>query len=329
MSCLYATGSALSIDKINKIATVSGQMRKEYNQIPLKVIDSGKRTISLFSTDVDGANIDKGVVQSFGEEWSKFNEFSEADLKKLEAEYFDIITPEIVNKGTYGIDIGCGTGRWTKCLLDRIGFMEAIDPSDAIFSADKLLREKENVRLSVASTDNIPFDDDTFDFAMSIGVLHHIPDTRKAMKDCIKKVKPGGFFYTYLYYSLDNKGFIFRFILKVVTVIRKIVSRLPAWLKRIVCDLLAIFIYMPIILAGRLMNFFGLKKAAKKIPLSSYQDKSFFIIRNDSLDRFGTSLEQRFSKAEIIEMMTQCGLGNIVVSEKEPYWHAVGKKMSS
>jgi 2-polyprenyl-3-methyl-5-hydroxy-6-metoxy-1,4-benzoquinol methylase len=33
-----------------------------------------------------------------------------------------------------------------------------------------------------------------FDFAMSIGVLHHIPNTQKAMNNCVKKVKLGGYF---------------------------------------------------------------------------------------------------------------------------------------
>jgi hypothetical protein len=71
----------------------------------------------------------------------------------------------------------------------------------------------------------------------------------------------------------------------------------------------------------------GFKKAADKIPLSSYKDKSFNIIRNDSLDRFGTKLEHRFSKDEIIDMMTKCGLTDIVVSPNMPYWHAIGKKV--
>lgn len=295
-----------------------------YNQVPTTIKKTDNRDISVFSTSTE--NIDHKVVESFGEEWSKFNEFSETDLAKVSSEYFDILGSEIVNKNTYGIDIGCGTGRWTKCLLDRIGFMEAVDPSHAIFAADKLLTGRENVRLSVAATDNIPFNDETFDFAMSIGVLHHIPDTTMAMADCVKKVKRGGYFYTYLYYSLDNKGWLFRAIFSIVNGIRKLVSSLPAGLKRFTCDVLAIVLYMPIILFGRLLRLIGLKKLALKLPLSAYQDKSFFIIRNDSLDRFGTSLEQRFSRKEIIAMMEQSGLEQIVVSEKSPYWHAVGRK---
>ena len=64
-----------------------------------------------------------------------------------------------------------------------------------------------------------------------------------------------------------------------------------------------------------------------KIPLSYYVGKSLNIIRNDALDRFGTPLEQRFSKKEIKQMMENSGLSEITFSEKEPYWHAVGKRI--
>ena len=147
------------------------------------------------------------------------------------------------------------------------------------------------------------------------------------MQDCVKKVKIGGYFYTYLYYSLDNKGMFFKMLLSVVTAIRKVTSSLPMILKKFVCDILAVVFYMPLVLTGRFMKLIGLRKAAEKLPLSAYQDKTFFVIRNDSLDRFGTSLEQRFSRKEIEQMMRHSGLDEIVISENTPYWHAVGKRI--
>jgi len=89
---------------------------------------------------------------------------------------------------------------------------------------------------------------------------------------------------------------------------------------------MAVFFYMPFVLTARLLNRMGFKKLAKKIPLSDYANKSFFIIRNDTLDRFGTKLEQRFSKKQIEEMMLNSGLTNIKFGEHSPYWHAVGQR---
>lgn len=302
-------------------------MKVAYSQPPVEIIKGVNREIAVFSTDVSDSNIDHSVVKSFGEEWQKFHLFSEKDINDISEKYFDIVTDDILNKSSYCIDIGCGTGRWSKYLHNRAGFIECVDPSDAIFVADKVLEGDDNVRLTKASTDTIPFPDETFDFGMSIGVLHHIPDTPKAMADCVKKIKMNGHFYVYLYYALDNRGWLFRTVFFFVNLLRRIISSLPAGLKKFACDIVTILIYMPVILAGRLVRALGFKKLAAKMPLDCYHDYSFFVIRNDALDRFGTKLEQRFTRKEVIAMMEQAGLGNIVVSDKFPYWHAIGKRV--
>ncbi len=223
--------------------------------------------------------------------------------------------------------MGCGTGRWTKYLSSKVKFVDIIDPSKAVFYADKLLGDVGNVRLSIASTESIPFYDESFDFVMSVGVLHHIPNTQKAMMDCVKKVKKGGYFYVYLYYALDNRGVLFKAFFYLADIVRICVSKLPPKLKELVCDFLAFSIYLPLVYIGKGLKAIGLKGLAKKVPLSSYQDKTLFVIRNDALDRFGTSLEQRFTKNEIKEMMEKCGLSNIEIPEGPVFWTALGKKL--
>ncbi len=300
-------------------------MKKEYNQLPIQIVKGRNREISIFSTE--GENIDEEVVKSFGNEWLKFHDFSDDTITEIAKEYFDIVDDSIVNKNTYALDIGCGTGRWTRYLTEKAGFIEAIDPSQAIFAADNLLDKIPNVRLTKASTDNIPFNDETFDFAMSVGVLHHIPDTQKAMQDCVKKVKKGGYFYCYLYHNLESRGLLFKTIFNLSELIRKVVCKLPTKLKGIVCDFLAIVIYMPLILLSRFFWAIGFKKLAMKIPLSGYRERSFFVIRNDSLDKFGTKLEQRFSKEQVISLMVNSGLKDIVVSPNSPFYHAIGRRI--
>ena len=49
-------------------------------------------------------------------------------------------------------------------------------------------------------------------------------------------------------------------------------------------------------------------------------------MRTDALDRFGTQLEQRFTKKQILEMMELAGLERINFSDAVPYWCAVGYK---
>ncbi len=296
-----------------------------YSRSPFKIIQ-GHKPVSDFIGNNSMSNASEKVIDSFGEEWEKFDSFREDDIRKLGEKYFDIIPEKLLNGNTQVLDVGCGTGRWSKYLADKVGTIDLIDPSKAIFVADRLLKDKSNIRLAKASADAIPFADNQFDLVMSIGVLHHIPDTLQAMKDCVRKVKPGGYFYVYLYYNLDNRGFLFKSIFWLSNLLRKIVSSLPSKLKKVVCDILAVVLYMPFVGLSRFFYAIGLKNFAAKIPLSSYRDKSFHIIRNDSLDRFGTKLEQRFSKKQIMTMMNESGLHDIIFSPDPFYWHAIGKK---
>jgi SAM-dependent methyltransferase len=293
-----------------------------YNQEPTKYIQAGNKTIAVFKF---GDNIDKETIQSFGEEWQKFNNFSDQEITQLGNEYFDLLAN--IDLSNYNVlDIGCGSGRFTKYLAPLVKTIEAIEPSTAVFAASKLLQNETNVRITCADVSNIPFNEASFDLVFSLGVLHHVPDTREALNNAVKMVKPGGYFLVYLYYNLDNRGFLYKCLFKLSNFIRKRVSMLPAGLKKRICDIFALTIYMPFVLLARAMCFIGLKKLATKLPLACYADKSFFIIRNDALDRFGTPLEQRFSKAQIEAMMKDAGLTGIVFSNNPPYWHAIGKK---
>ncbi|HEX8315950.1 MAG TPA: class I SAM-dependent methyltransferase [Flavisolibacter sp.] len=282
---------------------------------------------AIYEFPIEDGNIDMVTVDSFGEEWQAFHGFEEQEIQKLGDEYFDIITPEMLNKSTSVLEVGCGSGRFLKYVSTKAGFIVGVDPSHAIHASDNLLGPKDNVVLVKASANDLPFANETFDFVYSIGVLHHIPDTLKAMQACVDKVKKGGYFFTYLYYNLDNRGLLFRTIFNASTLLRKGVSKLSGKPKRFVCDILAVGLYMPFVGFSRLLKRAGVKEAIRqKIPLYGYENKSFYIIRNDALDRFGTPLEQRFTKREIREMMEKCGLEQIVFSNNIPYWHAVGKK---
>ena len=131
----------------------------------------------------------------------------------------------------------------------------------------------------------------------------------------------------YLYYKLDNRGFLFKSLFHLSDLLRKGVSKMPSAAKKTTCDVLAVFAYMPFVFTARLFFAMGYKKIATKIPLSAYANKDFYIIRNDSLDRFGTTLEQRFTRTEIEAMMKRAGLTDITFGDHSAFWHALGKKI--
>jgi SAM-dependent methyltransferase len=294
-----------------------------YSATPNHIEKIGDKEIFIF--DDLGENIDMTTVESFGEEWTAFDRFSDEEIKKAGDQYFDIVPDEWI-RDKMVLDVGCGTGRWSRYVAAKAKQVEAIDPSKAVFSAAHLLAKNDNIRISKAGVDTIPFEDNSFDFVFSLGVLHHIPDTAAAMKKCIEKLKSNGYFLVYLYYNFEQRGFVFKFIFWLSSLLRFFVSKLPATIKKFVCNLIALTIYLPFIYLSKFVEFIGLKTLSNLIPLSYYKLHSTNIIFNDALDRFGTPLEQRFSRAEIKSMMEVAGLTDIVFSNNEPYWHAVGRK---
>ena len=295
-----------------------------YTTPPDSVIKAAVHSINYFETGND--NIDIETVEAFGEEWSKFNQFSETEIEQLaKTHYFDIVPLEYIQNKKL-LDVGCGTGRWTKYVAKYAATVDAIDPSKAIVVAAELLKDCTNIRLSRTSVNNLPFENESFDFVFSLGVLHHIPDTASAMQQSVNKLKKGGFFLVYLYYNLENRNSFFKWLFSLSNNIRKQICKLPPAAKNFICDIIAVFIYLPFVFVGTFIKFIGAKEFAKKIPLHFYLGKTYNVIRNDARDRFGTPLEQRFTKDEIRQMMQNCGLTEIVFSENEPYWHAIGEK---
>lgn len=299
----------------------------KYNQHAIKELEStNSGIIKSFVKSVED-NFDVMTVKSFGAEWLKFNSFTDEEIRVAGSQYFDIVDEGILNKNSIVLDLGCGSGRWTKYIAKRVKLIEAVDPSDAVFSAQYLNKEENNVRVTQASVSNIPFEDDTFNFVVCLGVLHHIPNTQQALIDVVKKIKNGGSILLYLYYNLENRGLFYKLIFRLSTIFRIIISKLPHRIKKFCCDCIAVMVYIPLVLATRVLyKILGPRNWIKKIPLSYYADKSFNIIRNDSLDRFGTPLEQRFSKLEINQMMIKAGLTKVNFSDNEPYWHVLGTK---
>lgn len=293
-----------------------------YKQAPLHTIRIGDADVASFVTNL---NADAATVESFGDEWNRFDSFSADELQRAGDEYFDIVTPEMLNTGSLVLDIGCGTGRWSKYVSSRAKFIEAVDPGEAVRAAVPFTAPCGNIRVTQAGYGNLPFAGNSFDFVFSLGVVHHLPDTAAAVKEAAAMVKPGGWLLLYIYYSLDNRGGFYRFLFRISDLFRRAISKLPRGLKFFVCEVIAIFVYLPFVLLAKFFRLFG-GNAWKKLPLSYYAGKPWKVIRNDALDRFGTPLEKRFSKKEITAMLEAAGLSRITFSANQPWWHVVARK---
>ena len=139
-----------------------------------------------------------------------------------------------------------------------------------------------------------------------------------------QKVKKDAPLLVYLYYKFDNKPWWFKSIWKISDVIRGLISKMPFRLKLFVTHLIAVIAYFPLARLSYILERCGLD--VQNIPISSYRKASFYTMKTDALDRFGTKLEHRFTKNEIRTMMKKSGLYNIRFSIDVPYWVALGLK---
>lgn len=270
-------------------------------------------------------NIDSLTVEGFGEEWNAYKQTDLKDLKASFDQYFTIFPWDLLNKNSEGFDMGCGSGRWAKFIAPHVGKLNCIDPSEKALRVARLnLKEHNNCTFEQSIVDDCSLKNCSQDFGYSLGVLHHIPDTRKAMRACVSKLKPGAPFLVYLYYRFDNKSVLFTAIWRLSDISRKLICLLPFPLKLVITKIIAITVYYPLARFSLLLERIGFNVC--DIPLSDYRHKSLYTMSTDALDRFGTRLEQRFTKNEIYEMMKDSGLKSITFSSTTPFWVAVGYK---
>jgi ubiquinone/menaquinone biosynthesis C-methylase UbiE len=276
-------------------------------------------------------NVDPDVAAGFGHEWSTFRQqeqqLTTGEREKIFHAYFrifpwDALPPD----GGTGIDVGCGSGRWSLMVAPRVGHLHLLDVSaEALDVARENLAGVKNVSFHLASADEIPLPPASLDFAFALGVLHHVPDTQAAIDAISQRLKPGAPFLIYLYYAFDNRPLWYRTLWKLSDPLRMIIARLPHPLRFALSQVIAGLLYWPAARLARLVEANG--GSPNALPLSWYRDKSFYVMRTDAYDRFCTKLEKRFSRAQIEQMLARAGMQNIRFSSTEPYWCAVATRI--
>ena len=272
-------------------------------------------------------NIDNQVIKDFGNEWKHYNQSNNIDLEleKLFNNYFKIFPFKKINKQSEGFDMGCGTGRWAKLMAPKVKKLNCIEPSkEALEVAKKNLVNYKNCFFEMNNVMENSIEQSSQDFGYCLGVLHHIPNTFLGIEKCVQKLKKGAPFLLYLYYKFDDKPLWFISIWKLSNILRLIISKLPFRAKLYITTIIALIIYYPLAKFSSILEISGFNTS--NIPISSYKNSSFYTMKTDALDRFGTRLEHRFTKTDIQKMMEKSGLKNIKFNNTMPYWVAVGEK---
>jgi SAM-dependent methyltransferase len=173
----------------------------------------------------DAVEADKQrTANAFGWEWREFNELH-PDWATYEAQFLDWVAPlpPAFFAGKVVLDAGCGMGRFSAVAARLCaGRVVGIDLSDSVESARRFTRDLPNVAIVQADIYRQPFAA-PFDFAFSIGVIHHLPDPEAGLKAVGRHVKPDGTLFAWVY-GYENNGWL-RYLINPIR--ERVTARLP------------------------------------------------------------------------------------------------------
>ena len=149
------------------------------------------------------------TAAGFGWQWQHFTQddprYAEQFLGWIGPVAPEFFRDKVVLEG------GCGKGRHTQ-LAARWGAKDVIgiDLSDAVETAFASTRALDNAHIIQADIYHLPLAR-SFDYAFSVGVLHHLPDPRAGFISLASKVKPGGHISAWVY-GAENNEWITRWV---------------------------------------------------------------------------------------------------------------------
>jgi SAM-dependent methyltransferase len=164
-----------------------------------KIVRGVPRFAELDKIEQDKAD----TAENFGWQWTHFTQ-EDAKYNDQFLGWLQPVKPEFF-KDKLVIEGGCGKGRHTS-LAAEWGAKEivGIDLSAAVESAFAATRHLVNAHIVQADIFKLPFKK-AFDYAFSVGVLHHTPDPKGAFLSLASKVKSGGHISAWIYGAENNE----------------------------------------------------------------------------------------------------------------------------
>jgi SAM-dependent methyltransferase len=262
--------------------------------------------------------------ESFGFEWTHFSEML-PEWEENARFYFEPLG-EGALAGALVCEGGCGKGRHTHWALKAGARVVAVDFSRAVEVARANCKGLAGERLFVqADLMALPFADETFDLAYSLGVLHHLPAPETGFRRLTALVRPGGRVLIYVYHALEGQP-VKRALLKMVDGVRRVTTRLPHRVLLPMTNALGYGLYAGVVMPYRVLSrFTATRPLAEKLPLQIYARYPVRVIINDQFDRFSAPIENRYRRAEVAQWLERAGLTDTRILAGAG-WRAVGQR---
>ncbi len=169
-----------------------------------------RRGVPRFA-DVNEIEREKAATaENFGWQWRHFTQVDERYEEQFRG-WLAPVRPEFFG-GKLVLEGGCGKGRHTQ-LAAAWGAREVVgvDLSDAVETAFAATRALPNAHVVQADIYRLPLRRRAFDYAFSVGVLHHLPDPRAGFVALSTRVRAGGHLSAWVY-GAENNEWITRFV---------------------------------------------------------------------------------------------------------------------
>src|SRR5215467_380886 len=89
------------------------------------------------------------------------------------------------------LEAGCGAGRFTEILLEQGTLVTSVDLSEAVEANQESCPQSDRHRIAQANILSLPFQPQTFDIVLCLGVIQHTPDPERTIAALYDQVKPG------------------------------------------------------------------------------------------------------------------------------------------
>lgn len=136
--------------------------------------------------------------KEFFDQWAKSREydvFTSSGYNTIIREFLNLIGNRLSN-GCRAIDLGCGTGAFTKRIFQNAeAELYGLDISTKAIQL--AASRKEKIKYLVGDVENLKFEDNFFDVVIYSGVLHHFSDERKCLAEGYRVLKRGGCIVSY------------------------------------------------------------------------------------------------------------------------------------